>query len=261
MKSPVLHARKHFLKRKRNYSHLPVSGNFFLSVLYEYLFSKKLFYNDPEFIPEGKILDYGTGAGDAVDFFQYLGWKSEGIEISEQAVANAFKHNLNVRCGSSEQLNGYEDYYDIIYSCHAIEHIAEVDELFKKIFISLKPNGEFVFEVPNGYASNIDTYKDFFYYFGMPVHINLFTPESIRKALAEQGFINIQTETYSAWKFQISSFYTRLFYRKKSKKRNLNSHTKIQHIIGYLLTFIPYLKSLKKNRGDILIVIAQKPIK
>ena len=257
-RSPFLTIQKHFLKHFKKYEHLNVSGNFFLAYLYKILKPKPFFYRDPEFVENGKILDYGCGAGHYVSFLKYLGWNSEGIEISKQAAENAIQNNLNVRCGSIEQLEGYTNYYDVIYSCHALEHVSKIDELFKKMYESLKPGGYLVFDVPNGNASAIDIYKDFYFYFGLPVHINLFTGQSATSALTNAGFNNITFKTYSIWSTQIASYFTRLKNANSQTKVNLGTHSKIEQYIGYILTFLPYLKSLRKGKGDNLVVIAKK---
>jgi 2-polyprenyl-3-methyl-5-hydroxy-6-metoxy-1,4-benzoquinol methylase len=256
--SPRLVLQKHFLKHFRGYSHLNVSGNFILANCYKLVKFRPFFYNNPEFIQNGNILDYGCGAGILVSFYQYLGWNAEGIEISKQATINAQKNGLNVRSGSIEQLDGYENYYDVIHSCHALEHVAEVDELFSKFYNSLKPGGYLVFEVPNGNAAAIDDYKDYYYYFGMPVHLNLFTQISAKSALLKVGFCNIQIDTYSVWNTQIASFYTKKKNKNSNRKFNLGSHTKLENKLGYIFTFITYIKSLQRGKGDNLIVIAQK---
>lgn len=260
IKSPHLFPKMCFLKRKRNFHHLNVSGNFFFSLLYKYIFAKPLYFNDPKFIPGGRILDYGTGAGNMVAFFNFLGWDAEGIEISPSAVENAKKNGLKLRCGSIEQLDEYLNYYDVIYSCHALEHVSNVDLLFQRFFNALKPGGKLVFEVPNGNSASINTYKDIYFYFGMPIHINLFTPISAKKILTKSGFFNIKTDSYSIWKFQVWSYYTSYYYKKKKIKLNFNSHPKIKVYLGYPLTLLTYLKSLGKDKGDNLIVEATKPL-
>jgi len=258
LKSPLLTIQKHFLKCFKKYTHLNVSGNYFLALLYKLLRAKPFDYKDPEFIKNGTILDYGCGAGLYVSYLKYLGWKSEGIEISKQAAENAQQNGLNVRCGSIEQLDGYADHYDVIYSCHALEHVSRIDDLLKKMYESLKPGGYLVFDVPNGNAASIDTYKDFYFYFGLPVHINLFTGQSASIALANAGFVNITYKTYSIWSTQIASYYTRKKNKHSQTKVNLGTHSKTEQYIGYFLTFIPYLRSLIHGKGDNLVVIAKK---
>ncbi len=257
-KSPRLTLLKHFLKYFRKYSQINVSGNSLLANLYKLVKPRPFFYNNPEFIKNGVILDYGCGAGHLVSFYKYLGWQAEGIDISKQAVDNAKVNNLNVRCGSLEQLDGYENYYDVIHSCHALEHVAKIDELFSKFYKSLKPGGCLVFDVPNGNASAIDTYNDFYYYFGLPVHINLFTEKSANIALKNAGFNEIKSSTYSIWNTQIASFYTQKKNLNSKTKFNLGSHSKFENLLGHLFTFTTFIKSLSRGKGDNLVVIAKK---
>jgi len=249
--------RMNFLKKERGYNFPNLKGSWIFSFLYKVLLSKPLYFDDFKFILNGTYLDYGCGSGGTVGIMQYFGWNAEGVDITRKAVENGIKSGLNLRCGSNEQLDDYNNYYDVIYSSHTFEHVSDIDILFKKLYNSLKHNGLMTFTIPNGNAASIDIYKDDFYFFTMPVHINLFTSKSIEIALKNVGFTDILITTGNRWKYQISSYYVR---RKKKQgiKINFGDHTKIESKLGYISTFFNYLKSLKKFKGDNLFVTCKK---
>ena len=258
LNSPGVYSRLSFLKRYRNFHHLQVKNTLLPSLFYRLFFKKPLAYNDPAFVKDGKILDYGSGAGDDVNFYGFLGWNAQGIEISKAAVETAKKNNLNIRCGSIEQLEGYKNYYDVVFSCHAFEHVSNIDELFEKIHQSLKSGGKLSFEVPNGYAAAIDTYQDYYFYLGMPVHINLFTPSSVKAILKKIGFKTVETATKCSWESQIASYYLKKQEKNGAPKHNLKRRFGWKYLAAYFITLPAYLKSLRNGKGDNLVVVATK---
>jgi SAM-dependent methyltransferase len=245
--------RLQYLKFWRGYSHLKVKTYFLGGSLFKLLKSKPLDVNDPFYIKKGKYLDFGTGATGSLPIMSYLGWEAEGIEIDEKAVSVGKSKGFNIRCGSHEQLDGYDNYYDYIYSSHAIEHVNEPLDLFKKFYQALKPGGTLAFEIPNGAAQSLTKYGEFHYYLTMPVHVNLFTPKSLNLILSNLSFSNVQTKTKNRIKMQIASNIFKNKYPKINKTID-SRHSKKERFIGFLRNLPNLLKSLKKGRGDLLYI-------
>jgi SAM-dependent methyltransferase len=205
-------------------------------------------------------LDYGSGAGHAVAFAQYVGWTAEGIEINPSAVKAGRDAGIRVDNGSIETLERRPERYNYILSSHCVEHVPDVRRLFRAFFSALKPGGVLAIDVPNGDAIAVERFREFYYYLGMPVHMHLFTPASIRLMAQSMGFIDIATATYSRWSSQVES--TVLLRRPRSEastEAGFHSIRRWERILGRLKSLPTYIKSQVQSRGDCLIMTCLKP--
>ena len=107
--------------------------------------------------------------------------------------------------GSIETLEDRPGRYNYIMSSHCVEHVADVWRLFRAFFKALKPGGVLAIDVPNADAISVERFRAFSFYLGMPVHVNLFTPTSMRLLAHSTGFVDISTATYSRWSTQAES--------------------------------------------------------
>lgn len=70
-----------------------------------------------------RVLDIGCATGTIVRRLNELGCEAHGIDVSDWAVANA--EHPNVRLGSADKLRFPDGHFDLVISCHALEHIPE----------------------------------------------------------------------------------------------------------------------------------------
>jgi len=100
----------------------------------------------------GKVLDVGCGAGDNARILKPLGFRVDGITISEKELreANAFLQNgylFNLENGLPEAAkNGA---YDYVICSHVLEHICYPEQLLKDIQSCIKPGGKIIVALPN----------------------------------------------------------------------------------------------------------------
>ncbi len=252
--------RHHYLKLCRNYKHLKVSGNPLLAFLGYLRLRRPLNYDAPLFIPGGKLLDYGAGSGSTVKYATEVGWDAMGIEFNRDASEAASRNGINVKWGSIELLEKSPEMYDHIMSSHCVEHVPEAMRLLRAFFSSLKPGGHLTLDVPNADAFAVSLYGAYYYYLGMPVHVNLFSKRSLLLALESCGFIDIRVATYSPLYTQRESLLlakrwlpkiepTVSFHRQGLARRALAS---LLALPGWMLSRLP-------GRGDCLVVRCQRP--
>jgi 2-polyprenyl-3-methyl-5-hydroxy-6-metoxy-1,4-benzoquinol methylase len=96
---------------------------------------------------ESRILDYGASWGYATYQWQQRGYKAEGFELSQKRAAFGKKHLGMSIATSPEELTGL---FDVVYSCHVIEHIANLSSVVTLAKRILKPGGLFIAFTPNG---------------------------------------------------------------------------------------------------------------
>jgi SAM-dependent methyltransferase len=250
----------HYLKNHRGYHHLTVSGNPMLGWLGLLLNYRPLCFDAPVFHPGGTLLDFGSGSGQAVAFARHLGWEAEGIEINAKAVEAGRAAGVKVDHGSIDALENRTCRYEYIMSSHCVEHVPEVHRLFRAFFHALKPGGILAIDVPNGNSAAAKRFQQFSYYLGMPVHVHLFSPTSIRLLSKSTGFVNIALATYSRWYTQAESAILLRASRRDLLPRQFHSHGLWEGLLGRLKSIPTYVLSRFRSRGDCLVMTCMKPI-
>jgi SAM-dependent methyltransferase len=250
----------HYLKRYRGYQHLSVSSNPILGFLGSFLPSRPLYFDAPLFQPGGTLLDFGSGSGQAVAFARYIGWQAEGLEINHKAVDAGRSAGVSVDFGSIGALEDRPCRYEYIMSSHCVEHVPEVQRLFRAFFHALKPGGVLAIDIPNGNSSAAKRFMQFSYYLGMPVHVHLFSPSSIRLLSEASGFVDTAVATYSRWYTQVeSAILVGRSRRKESTPKRFHSHGFLEALIGRIKTAPMYALSCLVPRGDCLVMTCRKP--
>ena len=137
---------------------------------------------------ESEILDIGCGYGRYLLSLHKLGYKRcYGIDISEEQTdyaKNVLGLNNVERADAELWLEDKESFFDVIFAIDILEHLCINDliDLCQKIFISLKPGGRFIVQVPNGTSLiNPIIYGDL-------THVRAFTVESIKQLFLLAGF-------------------------------------------------------------------------
>lgn len=136
-------------------------------------------------IPDGvgrSLLDVGCANGNFPRRMQMLGWEVEGVEVSK----------------NSETIKDFKVYqeqfpdipidnprYDAITAWSVLEHVHDPLAHFQKVSKILKPNGIFVFVVPNFESlSSRSLFRE-----DTPRHLYFFKPGTIREFLARANLI------------------------------------------------------------------------
>ena len=249
----------HYLKYCRAYQHLPFNAHPLLAFLGYALQPRAQHFGTPHFQQGGKFLDYGSGAGHAVAFMQYLGWQAEGIEINAAAVQAGKDVGLSIYHGSIDTLEDRTEYYDYIMSSHCVEHVPDVERLFRAFFAALKPGGVLTIDVPNADAVAVERYQEFYYYLGMPVHVHIFTPASMRSLAQATGFVDIATATYNRWYTQAqAAVLMRSSHGRGASDASFRSQSRWVGLIGRIRSLPTYVLSRLLGRGDCLVMTCTK---
>jgi SAM-dependent methyltransferase len=142
-----------------------------------------------------RLLDVGAHAGRFMHLAQGRGWTVEGIELNPRTAAyaeartGAAVHRVNAHTLS---LNGHR--YDAVVLTDVLEHIPEPKRLLAALAGLLEPGGVIAVKVPNGSAQlikerclarltshRVSLAENL-------VHVNQFTPCSLKLALERAGF-------------------------------------------------------------------------
>lgn len=156
-------------------------------------------HNWPDEDGEGRsILDFGCHDGAKLVYWYQRGWQVAGIDPNEQAIAVAKQRFPDGQfwCGDLLTLEIVE-HFDVIRADNVVEHLLDPPAYLVKLVKLLKSGGRLRVFVPNGAALSVRLFGRYSAVYWMPFHLNLFTPETLRLALEQAGFTDIQCSTFS----------------------------------------------------------------
>lgn len=136
----------------------------------------------------GKILDVGCGLGFFLSAINNQ-WGKYGVEISEFASDYARQHfpGINIFTGKLLQAKYNDNFFDVVYFYHVIEHVENPGELLKEIYRVTKTNGILVTGTPNIESFCAKRFKGNYRLLGTP-HIILFPKSTLITLLEKNGF-------------------------------------------------------------------------
>lgn len=136
----------------------------------------------------GKLLDYGCGAGGFLDRMKQFGWNVTGMDISPAAVEQCRQQGLNVTVGNNPAQQFAPATFDVITMWHVLEHVPSPTDTMQQINTILKPNGKLIMALPN-----IDSWL--FKWLGycwfpleLPRHLTHFSKKTAIEILEKTGF-------------------------------------------------------------------------
>jgi 2-polyprenyl-6-hydroxyphenyl methylase/3-demethylubiquinone-9 3-methyltransferase len=111
-------------------------------------------------------LEVGCGGGILTEEIVKMGFKTTGIDPSEESLSIAVKHakdsNLKIiyRKGTGENLPFQNNSFDIVFCCDVLEHVHDLPKVIFDISRVLKNGGVFIYDTFNRtYISKISSIK------------------------------------------------------------------------------------------------------
>lgn len=178
----------------------------------KYTFRYKWRVIKPFLRPSSKVLDYGCGLGEFINFLQPKGIHVQGYEPNK-SVANQAQENKIPVSHTQECLNGPYT-YNLISLWHALEHIPDADAALQRFHKLLSDNGILVLALPNPNALDAQWYGPTWAAWDVPRHLWHFTPKGIVKKVEAQGFTLTCTHPLI-----LDAFYVAILSERYQKKR------------------------------------------
>ncbi|MDP2922657.1 MAG: glycosyltransferase [Candidatus Omnitrophota bacterium] len=152
-----------------------------------------------------KLLEVGCGNGYFLKAAKDNGWQVYGIEVCERLAAHINKYlEVNIFAGTLEQAKFSDNFFDVVYLNHLLEHLSdplgfltEARRILKEdgiLFVCL-PNARDIFEILRKAAAQLCLTKGWKGYLNPPMHLYAFSPASLVKLLEKAGFRTLEMFT------------------------------------------------------------------
>ncbi len=136
--------------------------------------------------PGGRFLEIGCATGDVLAELEGEYPVVRGIELSQEACAEAGRRGLEVFCGTLEEYEPTEQ-YDLVFMSHVIEHVLDPVATVAKIESLLAPGGVLYLETPNVGSLDARVWKQRWGLIHYPRHLYLFDRATIRSLIESAG--------------------------------------------------------------------------
>lgn len=146
----------------------------------------------------GRILDYGANWGYMTWQFQQAGFDVSAYEISVPRANYGLKLGIDVKT----QIQDVGGDFDMVYSCHVLEHVPDPAATIREHLALLKPGGLVVAHTPNGCRSFREKHYSLFHQTWGQVHPVLLTDDFIAHVAGNRPYFvssNDAPESMSLW--------------------------------------------------------------
>lgn len=150
----------------------------------------------------GKLLEFGSGEGHTLSFFQKKGWAVYGVDFSDYGL----KQHQGDKLDSFKFYKGSfldcdifpEEKFDVVVLKHVLEHVSDVDKTLESCKEKLNPGGCLYVIVPNDYSIIQSEYikehslsSEECPWFLPPEHLSYFSVETLETTMAKFGFSSV----------------------------------------------------------------------
>jgi len=134
-----------------------------------------------------KILDLGCGTGVVSSSFN-SNYTKYGLEVSEVAAKYAAKYLDHLHVGELTSELYEDEFFDIVFCYHVIEHVADPVSFVKNICRILKTGGSLIIGAPNFDSAMARRFGTKYRMLHDKTHVSLFSDFSLRDMLDDYGF-------------------------------------------------------------------------
>ena len=148
---------------------------------------RRLRWDCPPWVGEGRYLDVGCGSGAALGVARALGWQVAGIEPDADAASKARRFAEGIHVGDVLSAPFEAGRFDLVTAFHVLEHVPDPVAMIRRMIEWLAPGGLLVVEVPNAGGLAAQLFGSAWSGLELPRHPSHFTPASLTRAVELGG--------------------------------------------------------------------------
>lgn len=137
---------------------------------------------------EGRLLDFGCGAGGYVAKMAAAGWRAEGMDMSDEAVRIGREAGLTMHQGTLPGAELAAGSYDVVTMWHVLEHVPAPLTTLRAARRLLKPGGTLLAACPQLDSLQAAWFGGHWFALDLPRHLTHFTRKTLRRHLEAAGF-------------------------------------------------------------------------
>lgn len=142
----------------------------------------------------GRVFEVGYGAGSMLRRFLDAGAEVAGVDPDQLGIGvdEVVRERGDLRTGGIEDASRLPGDQDLVYGIHVLEHVVDPHVALRSSWELLRPGGRASFITPAGDSSGLERYGAAWWMLEDPTHIRFFSAESLAKAAAAAGFVDIE---------------------------------------------------------------------
>jgi 2-polyprenyl-3-methyl-5-hydroxy-6-metoxy-1,4-benzoquinol methylase len=149
--------------------------------------------------PGGNLLEIGCGAGAFLARMRDLGWNVCGVDPDPVAVSSRRQTDLDIRCGTLEEMRFPADSFDVVTMNHVIEHVHDPVRLLEECQRVLRPGGKLVLTTPNANSWGHKFFAKDWRGLEPPRHFNIFSLHNLEECTKRSNFHTFALRSISRW--------------------------------------------------------------
>jgi 2-polyprenyl-3-methyl-5-hydroxy-6-metoxy-1,4-benzoquinol methylase len=206
---------------------------------------------------EGRLLDYGCGAGWYLERMRRRGWNVTGMDFSPHAARRtAERFGIPVLVGTLPHPEVHDESFDVITMGCVLEHVHDPHAVIAAAARALRPDGWLVLVVPNLASWGFRLFGPDWWPLELPRHLLHFTPGTLGRLVRVHGLEIVRQRMLArpGW-MRRSMAISRRRGRGPLLRRLLAQAGRLRFIPSLLTRW-----SVHSQRADCLMLIARRPL-
>lgn len=207
----------------------------------------------------GCLLDVGCNEGRGLRIYARNGFRAEGLDLNEKAVAVAKEAGFTVYTCN---LTDFEPTtpYDVVVLSNVLEHSPDPRQMLLDVHRHLSRGGQAWISCPNNRSWLRQVFGSSWINWHAPFHIAHFSAVTLRKLLRETGFETLEVRQISPAHWVAGSLIAKMFAKRGRPTRQLRNPILVLALLGIArFVFFPVLWfGNRAGYGDCLLVTAIK---
>jgi 2-polyprenyl-3-methyl-5-hydroxy-6-metoxy-1,4-benzoquinol methylase len=147
-------------------------------------------------VPPGRVIDIGCWTGSFLVAAAERGWNGVGLEPSSWGARRAQERGVDARVGDLFDHDVAHAQFHLAVMCDVLEHLLDPTDALARVTELLEPQGVICLTVPNA-GSLTARILGRRWWSVLPMHLQYFTPRSLRLLLERSGYVVLNMGTHA----------------------------------------------------------------